>query len=458
MRRETRVGVGVVIVALWVGLATPTSQPSPEIKTEAPPPRPEAIYAPEDCPLYVFGELRTIKRHGETWLNDGSACETCECVDGLKRCYYHYCNAGLTEGFMTPPSDRPFLDDEDLIDFQEGSGQLPDDYYKILHELEGPGPQESGQENEKDQRDNETHHPITPGFCSPPCHKTCPQGYKMDEVRGCQRCKCYKCPSMRGCHLHCPGGLALDHHGCRTCHCQSPKLAVFTTSHDDDFVVEDGMGVGVSSSVYVTTQTDPPCNTTRVSGCSDGHRMYPVGARWGRGPCVSCSCVAPGYTQCNVTQCPRVPCPSHQDDLAALHQAAHPCCPPCTDMESEGHANKNLQNDGQSSSLVPKDHLSATYPHSHTPTPDDLSHHRTANSGASDGTTKSAVQTSPVEWSQLCLIIVPLAVFLLVAALGFHYWRRYHRDKYDINVYRPAETEKLRPVKTADDQLHIRHV
>ncbi|XP_042231776.1 uncharacterized protein LOC121872761 isoform X3 [Homarus americanus] len=404
MRRETRVGVGVVIVALWVGLATPTSQPSPEIKTEAPPPRPEAIYAPEgelterdvirerfeDCPLYVFGELRTIKRHGETWLNDGSACETCECVDGLKRCYYHYCNAGLTEGFMTPPSDRPFLDDEDLIDFQEGSGQLPDDYYKILHELEGPGPQESGQENEKDQRDNETHHPITPGFCSPPCHKTCPQGYKMDEVRGCQRCKCYKCPSMRGCHLHCPGGLALDHHGCRTCHCQSPKLAVFTTSHDDDFVVEDGMGVGVSSSVYVTTQTDPPCNTTH--------------------------------------------------------------------MESEGHANKNLQNDGQSSSLVPKDHLSATYPHSHTPTPDDLSHHRTANSGASDGTTKSAVQTSPVEWSQLCLIIVPLAVFLLVAALGFHYWRRYHRDKYDINVYRPAETEKLRPVKTADDQLHIRHV
>lgn len=66
---------------------------------------------------------------------------------------------------------------------------------------------------------------------------------------------------------------------------------------------------------------------------------------------------------------------------------------------------------------------------------------------------------SPADWSQLCVILLPiLVVFGLVATLAVHFWRRYHRDKYDINAYRPDEREKLRPVKTADDHQTVRHV
>ncbi|KAK8731006.1 hypothetical protein OTU49_007747, partial [Cherax quadricarinatus] len=407
-----------------------------------------------DCPLYEMGELRGYKKHGDTWLNDNSPCESCECIHGEKRCLYHYCNDGLTEGLMPRPSGRtPLADDEDFNDLQEGSGRLPDDYYKILHDLEGAGSRDDERKNERDNWENETHHPISADFCTSPCRKSCPHGYKVDEVRGCRTCKCHKCPSIRQCHLQCPGGLVQDHRGCRTCRCQSPKLAVFTASHDEDFVVEDGMGA--SGDVYVTSQTEPPCNTTRVTGCSDGRRTHPVGARWAQGLCISCGCIAPGYTQCNITQCPLPPCTSSQDDSAMLRRAAHPCCPPCTDLATDGRSSHNEE---PSISWEPLDHLPATHYHSDT-TPDDLTYRRASSEGASDGTTKSAVQTLPVEWTQLCLIIIPLVlVFLLVAALILHYWRRYHRDKYDINAYRPAETEKLRPVKTADDQCHVREV
>ncbi|XP_069193226.1 cysteine-rich motor neuron 1 protein isoform X2 [Procambarus clarkii] len=465
-----RAGVALVL-AVWVGVATPAGAPAPDV-TPDPAPKPSALLlAPKgelpfsdvtssDCPLYnVHGELQGVKRHGQTWYNDGSRCEICRCLHGEKSCLYHYCNVGPTEVFMTPPSGQPPLDDEeDFNDLSEGSGRLPDDFYKIFHSSEGAGGQQeaAGKKTDKDARDNETHHPISSHFCSPPCQKLCLHGYKVDEMIGCRKCKCHKCASMRRCNLQCPGGLAQDYHGCRICQCQSPKLAVFTASHDnDDFVVEEGVGIGVSGGVYVTANTDPPCNTTRVSGCSDGHRMYPVGARWVRGPCVSCSCIAHGYTQCNITQCPRAPCPDRQDDTTMLLQAAHPCCPPCTDPATSGHSHQNHQHEGKSTSWEPLDRLPATHQHSHTSTPDHLSQHR----AASDGTTKSAVQTLPVEWTQLCLTIVPLVlVFLLVAALIFYYWRRYHRDKYDINAYRPAETEKLRPVKTPDDQFHVRHV
>lgn len=392
-------GVAVLLV-LWVGVGAATHTPSPQIKTEPPPPRAQSrVLAPKDdlpsldiiadasdCPLYEMGELRGYKKHGDTWLNDNSPCESCECIHGEKRCLYHYCNDGLTEGLMPRPSGRtPLADDEDFNDLQEGSGRLPDDYYKILHDLEGAGSRDDERKNERDNWENETHHPISADFCTSPCRKSCPHGYKVDEVRGCRTCKCHKCPSIRQCHLQCPGGLVQDHRGCRTCRCQSPKLAVFTASHDEDFVVEDGMGA--SGDVYVTSQTEPPCNTTHLA--TDGRSSH---------------------------------------------------------------------NEEPSISWEPLDHLPATHYHSDT-TPDDLTYRRASSEGASDGTTKSAVQTLPVEWTQLCLIIIPLVlVFLLVAALILHYWRRYHRDKYDINAYRPAETEKLRPVKTADDQCHVREV
>ncbi|XP_069193230.1 cysteine-rich motor neuron 1 protein isoform X5 [Procambarus clarkii] len=386
-----RAGVALVL-AVWVGVATPAGAPAPDV-TPDPAPKPSALLlAPKDCPLYnVHGELQGVKRHGQTWYNDGSRCEICRCLHGEKSCLYHYCNVGPTEVFMTPPSGQPPLDDEeDFNDLSEGSGRLPDDFYKIFHSSEGAGGQQeaAGKKTDKDARDNETHHPISSHFCSPPCQKLCLHGYKVDEMIGCRKCKCHKCASMRRCNLQCPGGLAQDYHGCRICQCQSPKLAVFTASHDnDDFVVEEGVGIGVSGGVYVTANTDPPCNTT------------------------------------------------------------HPA--------TSGHSHQNHQHEGKSTSWEPLDRLPATHQHSHTSTPDHLSQHR----AASDGTTKSAVQTLPVEWTQLCLTIVPLVlVFLLVAALIFYYWRRYHRDKYDINAYRPAETEKLRPVKTPDDQFHVRHV
>ncbi|XP_071522386.1 uncharacterized protein [Panulirus ornatus] len=289
---------------------------------------------------------------------------------------------------MTPPSEQPPLDDEDHDNLEEGSGQPPqvDDFYKILHNSKGTGLHEAERENKNNQREKEMHHPTSSTFCSPPCWKSCPTGFKVDEVRGCQKCKCRKCPSMRGCQQQCPGGLEQDHHGCRTCHCQSPKLSIFTSAHDD-FTVDEVSGNGV----YTTAQTNPPCNTTH--------------------------------------------------------------------MAAKVETNQDQRHDGQNRSRVFLDHIPITHSHNHVPTSDGLSLRGGTSVGASDGMTKSAVQTSPVEWSQLCLIIVPLVlVFLLVAALTFHYCRRYHRDKYYISDYRATETEKLRPVKTADDHLHVRHV
>ncbi|XP_071522384.1 uncharacterized protein [Panulirus ornatus] len=290
---------------------------------------------------------------------------------------------------MTPPSEQPPLDDEDHDNLEEGSGQPPqvDDFYKILHNSKGTGLHEAERENKNNQREKEMHHPTSSTFCSPPCWKSCPTGFKVDEVRGCQKCKCRKCPSMRGCQQQCPGGLEQDHHGCRTCHCQSPKLSIFTSAHDD-FTVDEVSGNGV----YTTAQTNPPCNTTRITGCNDGQTVYPVGVKWRRGPCVSCGCVAPGYTECNITQCAQAPCSQQHRDSTTMQDAAEPCCPPCTDMAAKVETNQDQRHDGQNRSRVFLDHIPITHSHNHVPTSDGLSLRGGTSVGASDGMTKSAVQ------------------------------------------------------------------
>lgn len=455
MGKVSSVGVGgmmtmVVLLAVAVAMGGCSTQPTPEIKTEAPPPRPDALIMPKDCPVYVLGELRGVKKHGEKWLNDGSDCEICKCTNGQKRCYYHYCNSGLTEGYMTPPSvlgpgekvaadqppARPPLDDEDHLDEEEGSGAQPwpDDYYKVIqealeHDLDlASSISQRGKNDgeEKNPQDNETHdHVSPPDLCGRPCKKTCPQGYKLDPVTGCRRCKCLNCQSLKHCLLKCPDGFALDQRGCKTCQCRvkNTRMAVITTSLDgDDFIVEEGYGVsgeaygkgedqvsysevGGHGGIYVTADdgviatsgdnSDPACNTTHAT------RLQPINDR--------------------------------------------------------GH-------ESRSTSRVPLDRMPPTRPHDldhdhmQLPTEDD-SPHRIDTPGEDDSTTKSAVQATRAEWSQVVVIVVPVVVvFALVASLIVHFWRRYHRDKYDINAYRPEETEKLRPVKTVDDNHQVRHV
>ncbi|XP_037788086.1 cysteine-rich motor neuron 1 protein-like isoform X1 [Penaeus monodon] len=457
--------------------------------------------------MYVLGELQGMRRHGEQWLNDGSECEFCECTDGQERCFFHYCNSGPKESYMTPPSAatpggkspadqppaRPPLDDEDVPDpeeAQEGSGSQPweEGYYNVREPAEddleprktessGRGGEANDPRDDKNPRDNETHDPRP--WCGPlPCRKTCPHGYKVDPTTGCRKCKCFKCQPLRRCFLKCRFGYVADERGCRKCQCrdQSAKVSVITSLDDNDFIVEEGYGVSSevfsngtyaevaeSGGVYMTAgeeetqEPDPSCNTTRVEGCIDGRGVYAVGAWWERGACVSCTCVAPGYTECNVTQCAPPPCPAHRQK-----RLKNECCPICSPACNRGQGRGH---ESRSTSRVPLDRMPPpTLPQDNQdpvrapemPDEDAGSHRSGFGSGS---TTKSAVQASPADWSQLCVILLPiLVVFGLVATLAVHFWRRYHRDKYDINAYRPDEREKLRPVKTADDTQTVRHV
>ncbi|XP_042860560.1 cysteine-rich motor neuron 1 protein-like isoform X1 [Penaeus japonicus] len=463
--------------------------------------------------MYVLGELQGMRRHGEQWLNDGSECEFCECTDGLERCFFHYCNSGPKESYMTPPSAatpaernpadqppaRPPLDDEDVAgqegdedeEEETGSGMHPwesveDDLERRKTVSSRPGGKGNDPRDDKNPRDNETHDRHDPRrFCGPlPCRKTCPHGYKVDPTTGCRKCKCFKCQPLRRCFLKCRFGYVVDERGCRKCQCrdQSAKVSVITSLDDNDFIVEEGYGVSSevfsngtyaevaeSGGVYVTAgeeetqESDPSCNTTRVEGCKDGRGVFAVGAWWDRGSCVSCTCVAPGYTECNVTHCAPPPCPAHRQ---ARHDGM--CCPECLPESNRGHQPYlGRGHESRSTSRVPLDRMPPpTLPQDNQDParapemPDEDAASRRKAFGPGDGsTTKSAVQASPADWSQLCVILLPiLVVFGLVATLAVHFWRRYHRDKYDINAYRPDEREKLRPVKTADDHQTVRHV
>ncbi|XP_066972463.1 cysteine-rich motor neuron 1 protein isoform X2 [Macrobrachium rosenbergii] len=524
---------GVMLAALLLSLAAvlggcSSTQPTLEIKTEAP----DAPIShkgngensgsfgltgvKKDCPVYVLGELKAIRKHGEKWRNDGSDCEICKCTDGQSRCYYHYCN-GLTEGYMTPPSvlgpgdktaadqppARPPLDDEDHLEEGSGAQPWPDDSYKIIeesrpHDLDlasSTSRREKTDGEDKNPRDNETHeHLSPPDLCGRPCKKNCPQGYKVDPVTGCRRCKCLNCQSLKQCKLKCPDGFELDKNGCKTCHCRNKNkntlMTVITTSLDgDDFIVEDGYAlsesynegedqvtyneIGGRGGVYVTSKdeevyatagdtssdtVDPSCNTTRLGGCTDGRRVFTVGSWWERGPCVSCVCIAPGYTECNVTQCAPLPCsPSHQIKLEDS------CCPICEETTKSAPIN-DRGHESRSTSRVPLDRMPPTRPHDleheHLlPTEDNSPHHFDSPPREDDGTTKSAVQARGIDSPEFVAIFVIVAVVSVIVLVVIAYiWRRNHRDKYDINAYRPEETEKLRPVKTADDNHQVRHV
>ncbi|XP_042860561.1 uncharacterized protein LOC122246212 isoform X2 [Penaeus japonicus] len=399
--------------------------------------------------MYVLGELQGMRRHGEQWLNDGSECEFCECTDGLERCFFHYCNSGPKESYMTPPSAatpaernpadqppaRPPLDDEDVAgqegdedeEEETGSGMHPwesveDDLERRKTVSSRPGGKGNDPRDDKNPRDNETHDRHDPRrFCGPlPCRKTCPHGYKVDPTTGCRKCKCFKCQPLRRCFLKCRFGYVVDERGCRKCQCrdQSAKVSVITSLDDNDFIVEEGYGVSSevfsngtyaevaeSGGVYVTAgeeetqESDPSCNTTQSNR---GHQPY----------------LGRGHESRSTSRVPldRMPPPT-------------------------------LPQDNQDPARAPE-------------MPDEDAASRRKAFGPGDGsTTKSAVQASPADWSQLCVILLPiLVVFGLVATLAVHFWRRYHRDKYDINAYRPDEREKLRPVKTADDHQTVRHV
>lgn len=436
--------VGVVALLLGVAIGVATTEPAVEIQTEAPPPRADAPVAFKDCPMYVLGELKGLRRHGEQWLNDGSECEFCECTDGQKRCFFHYCNSGPKESYMTPPSAatpgekspadqppaRPPLDDEDVADpeeaQEEGSGTQPwgEGYYNVRDPVEddlerrktessGRGGDANDPRDDKNPRDNETHGPRP--WCGPlPCRKTCPHGYKVDPTTGCRKCKCFKCQPLRRCSLKCRFGYVADERGCKKCQCgdQGAKVSVITSLDDNEFIVDEGYGV--SSEVF--------SNGTYAEVAESGGVYVTAGEEETQEPDPSC----------NTT--------------------------PCNRGQGRGH-------ESRSTSRVPLDRMPPpTLPQDNQdpvrapemPDEDAGSHRSAFGSGS---TTKSAVQASPADWSQLCVILLPiLVVFGLVATLAVHFWRRYHRDKYDINAYRPDEREKLRPVKTADDTQTVRHV
>lgn len=417
--------VGVIVVGSNAATTTTTPPPPPlpplppsttaGVMTEAPPPKPSELrMRPKDCPLYVLGELRAIKKHGETWFNDGNACELCKCDEGLKRCYYHYCNL-RTEVVTNPPAGRPPLDDEDggEGEDEEGSGRPPPTPLK-----NHPG------ELRVLAEENDTRLPV---FCGTLCYKRCPWGYKMDPVKQCRQCSCRRrCHGLEKCHLRCPDGLATDSHGCHVCQCRDKG--------------------------HKGLRSDPTCNDTSVRGCLDGTHTRQVGESWSRGACVSCRCVAAGYTECNVTHCstPPPPCPPRQHSATpwGTTPIQDACCPLCQETSAEegapevtvGRAEVTVQSAWE---------RRLTYAQPRTPTP--------PHEAASDGAVKSAVQAVGIGWWQMVLIMVPLAVVCVVAAVcALKHWRRTHRDKYDINAYRmPGPlTEKVRPVATAAD--HVR--
>lgn len=417
----------VVFFATVTTTTTTTTSTQPAVlttagvMTEAPPPRPaELRMSPKDCPVYVLGELRAIKKHGDTWMNDGNACELCECDEGAERCYYHYCNQ-QTEVVNNPPMGKPPLDDEDGgegEEEEEGSGRPPPPPpYSIADRLKtyrknGPG------ELRATAGDNDTR---LPPFCGLHCYKKCPWGYKMDPVRQCRQCSCRRrCHDLDKCQLLCSEGLATDNHGCPICQCR-------------------GEGYG-------GRRQDPGCNDTNIRGCVDGTKLRQVGEVWSRGPCVACRCVLTGYTECNVTHCPDpLPCPAHRH-LATRDQT---CCPECIET-TDGEARGNTVGRAEVTVQSAWEKQDLTYEHTRTPTP---SH----GSTTSDGTVKSAVQAEALTWWQMTLIMVSLAgVCVVVAVCVLKQWRRAHRDKYDINAYRmpPPLTEKVRPVTTAAD--HVR--
>lgn len=173
---------------------------------------------------------------------------------------------------------------------------------------------------------------------------------------------------------------------------------------------------------------------------------------------MSCVCIAPGYTECNVTQCAPLPCsPSHQIKLEDS------CCPICEETTKSAPIN-DRGHESRSTSRVPLDRMPPTRPHDleheHLlPTEDNSPHHFDSPPREDDGTTKSAVQARGIDSPEFVAIFVIVAVVSVIVLVVIAYiWRRNHRDKYDINAYRPEETEKLRPVKTADDNHQVRHV
>ncbi|CAL4117631.1 unnamed protein product, partial [Meganyctiphanes norvegica] len=473
------------------------------------------------CPLYDQGELRGIKHHGDKWLNDGSDCEICTCFNGEKRCYYHYCN-GLTEGYMTPPSvlgplrpaDQPHpgyppLDDEDLLDNdvsddREGSGmglQLPfpdDEYYmqyfsnkvsskhKLVIPQHGSAYEgktiKKGNDDDKNPQDNETHDQFVDDFCGVPCRKACPHGYKMDQSTGCRKCKCIKCQSLKYCLLKCPHGLHIDEMMCTLDKLSNEIDIQFTSGFEITpyqlFPPEEILiGTDGEPSDGEKASTDPACNNTGVSveGCRVASGWHGVGEVWTLGSCVTCRCATPGNTECNVTQCPRLACPMHR-----TYTPKGECCPLCTETVSPGPFSEFGQGYSRTTSRVPH-HLIPTRPHAvpdividqSTPTHRDqknIHHHHHQQEEEefifthtkpleNDGMIKSAVPGSSPDASQLCVIILPvLVVMALVCFLIARWWRKSHRDKYDINSYRHEETEKLQAVKTADDNTSVRHV
>ncbi|KAK7079075.1 hypothetical protein SK128_009644, partial [Halocaridina rubra] len=350
---------------------------------------------------------------------------------------------GLTEGFMTPPSvlgpgektaadqppARPPLDDEDHL--EEGSGAQPwhEDYDKIIQEalendLDLLSSRRKNKGEDKNPRDNETHDHLSPrDHCGRPCKKACPQGYKVDPVTGCRKCKCLNCQSLKHCLLKCPEGFALDKHGCKRCQCRekNARMAVITSLDGDDFIVEEGYAI----SGEALGEGEEQVTYTEI-----GHGGVYVTA--------------------------------NDDMITTLEDNIDPACN--TTQPSKNQLFIDRGHESRSTSRVPLDRMPPTRPHDldhdHMQLPaEEDSPHRIDTLAEDDGTTKSAVQAVGADWTQAVMIVVPIAVvFALVASLAYHFWRRYHRDKYDINVYRPEETEKLRPVKTADDNHQVRHV
>ncbi|KAK3857697.1 hypothetical protein Pcinc_036067, partial [Petrolisthes cinctipes] len=209
------------------------------------------------------------------------------------------------------------------------------------------------------------------------------------------------------------------------------------------------------------TQTHKPCNDSHVAGCVVGGKVVGVGRVWWRGRCIRCRCVADGYTECDVIKCTH-PCTTTTTTTPTANKILRDlCCSPCTGGGAGavgGDTGKNDDDMGGLTWVDPAQRETVLYPdHSSNDQHHQQQHHQHQHTPG-DGTTKSAVQASPVEWWQVWVIVTPLVlVAVLVCGAALRYWRGYHHDKYHINAFRPTETEKLRPVATADDHHHHHH-
>ncbi|XP_076040936.1 uncharacterized protein LOC143025331 isoform X2 [Oratosquilla oratoria] len=473
--------VVVVMGAVVAGGTGVEALTPPEIKTLALPPveQTEEPITYKDCQVFRLGELHGVKRHGETWDNDeASDCERCFCYNGVVRCYYHYCNVGLTEEYMTPPSAETHhppdggkvprvgggtgaaIPSDDESDEEESSGVEPDDLANpFLTKLsKSKSPKEPGWEGqrvdldlgeerragEKDPWDNETYDDrhddlydlLRHQVCQDSCKKTCAHGFDVDPKNGCTKCKCFKCLPLDTCVLKCPHGFAHDNRLCPMCKCRHIKFVdtllegdvidKYKSAKEDS---EEKQGKDMDNDDGMVTKNVEEAETK----FEIDHIEFETSAWPTQEPSPGCMegdelysvgavwspspCVMCRCVTPDYKECNVTQCAPLTCQPHHQHTPPQMCCPICTDRPHI-QAHEQYRNESHSTSRIPDDLVLAKPHKAH----ESSGHHTRHGEGerlkgvpAGNGTLRSALPgSSEFWWWQL---FVPMAAVAVLASI-----------------------------------------